>query len=60
MIDKSALYQKIVELQTIHNNQNTTSDYEKAIDEMWKEISKESQQSFGEVSLDCHKENTKK
>ena len=41
MIDKSALYLKIAELQTILENQDTAYNYEKAFDEKWKEITKE-------------------
>lgn len=61
MIDKSALYLKIEELQTILNNQDTAYDYERAFDEKWKEISKDVfQQSLGEVSVDRNKKNYKK
>ena len=56
MINKTALYKKIVELQTIHNNQNNASDYKRAIDEMWKEISKDAiQQKLGEEPTDSNK-----
>ena len=56
MIDKSTLYLKIAELQTILENQDTAYNYEKAFDEKWKEITKEVfQQSLGEVSVDRNK-----
>ena len=56
MINKTALYKKIVELQTIHNNQNNACDYKRAIDEMWKEISKDAiQQKLGEEPTDSNK-----
>ncbi len=61
MINKSTLYQKVVEIRAIHNEQNTIHDYEKAIDEMWKEFSKETcQQSQGEESADSNKITDKK
>ena len=61
MIDKSALYLKIEELQTILDNQDTAYDYERTFDEKWKEISKDVfQQSLGEVSVDRNKKNYKK
>ena len=56
MIDKSALYLKIEELQTILENQDTAYNYEKSFNEKWKEITKEVfQQSLGEVSVDRNK-----
>ena len=61
MIDKSALYLKIEELQTILDNQDTAYNYELAFDKKWKEISKDVfQQSLGEVSVDRNKKNYKK
>jgi len=61
MIDKSALYLKIEELQTILDNQDTAYNYERAFDKKWKEISKDVfQQSLGEVSVDRNKKNYKK
>ena len=61
MIDKSALYQKIEELQTILDNQDTAYNYEGAFDKKWKEISKDVfQQSLGKVSVDRNKKNDKK
>jgi hypothetical protein len=61
MINKSALYQKIVELQSIHDNQNTDYDYQGAMDEMWKEISKEAfQQNLNEEQSDINKMKDKK
>lgn len=60
MIDKSALYKKVEDLQKILDNQDTAYDYEKAFDEKWREISKEVfQQSLGEVSIDRNKKNDK-
>lgn len=56
MINKTALYNKIMELQTIHDNHNNACDYERAIDEMWKEISiDEIQQKPGEEPTDSNK-----
>jgi len=56
MINKSALYQKIEELQSILDNQDTSYNYEKAFDEKWQEISQQVfQQSLGEVAKDRNK-----
>lgn len=56
MIDKSTLYEKIKELQSILDNQDTAYNYEKAFDEKWQEISQQVfQQSLGEISIDRNK-----
>lgn len=56
MIDKSTLYEKIEELQSILDNQDTAYNYEKAFDEKWQEISQQVfQQSLGEISKDRNK-----
>lgn len=61
MIDKSALYQKIEELQSILDNQDTAYNYEKAFDQKWSEISNQVfQQSLGPIGKDRNKKNDKK
>ena len=60
MIDKTALYQKIEELQSILDNQDSAYDYEKAFDQKWSEISGQVfQQSLGTQSKDRNKKNDK-
>ncbi len=56
MIDKAALYQKIEDLQSILDKEDTAYNYEKAFDQKWSEISKDIfEQSLGLPSKDRNK-----